>query len=109
MGYGFIQFYRQKSLNEALKTKQFSMLDDHSIELKRSNRTLQLVKCNVILRGNWLIEIWFIFRSTKVVDRKEGKLYQESTKILVRNIPFQASIQEVIELFKYSVLNHVFY
>lgn len=43
MGYGFIQFYRQKSLNEALKTKQFSMLDDHSIELKRSNRTLQLV------------------------------------------------------------------
>jgi len=43
MGYGFIQFYRQKSVNEALKTKQLSMLDDHSIELKRSNRTLQLV------------------------------------------------------------------
>lgn len=43
MGYGFIQFYKQKSLNDALKTKQFSMLDGHSIELKRSNRTLQLV------------------------------------------------------------------
>lgn len=79
MGYGFIQFYRQKSVNEALKIKQMSMLDDHSIELKRSNRTLQ---------------------STAVVERKQGKSYQESTKILVRNIPFQASIQEVIELFK---------
>ncbi|KAL5233247.1 hypothetical protein ACI65C_000657 [Semiaphis heraclei] len=79
MGYGFIQFYRQKSVNEALKTKQLSMLDDHSIELKRSNRTLQ---------------------NTTVSERKQGKSYEESTKILVRNIPFQASIQEVIELFK---------
>lgn len=40
-------------------------------------------------------------RSTTVVDRKQSKSYEESTKILVRNIPFQASIQEVIELFKY--------
>ncbi|XP_050436168.1 probable RNA-binding protein 19 [Adelges cooleyi] len=79
MGYGFIQFYRQKSLNEALKLKQFSKLDDHSIELKRSNRTLQ---------------------STVVVDRKQSKPYEESTKLIVRNIPFQATIQEVIELFK---------
>ncbi|XP_001949363.1 probable RNA-binding protein 19 isoform X1 [Acyrthosiphon pisum] len=79
MGYGFIQFYRQKSVNEALKTKQLSMLDNHSIELKRSNRTLQ---------------------SATVAERKQGKSYEESTKILVRNIPFQASIQEVIELFK---------
>ncbi|XP_050534142.1 probable RNA-binding protein 19 [Daktulosphaira vitifoliae] len=79
MGYGFIQFFKQKSLMEALKHKQFSMLDDHSIELKRSNRTLQ---------------------NTEINNRKETKFYQESTKILVRNIPFQASIQEVIELFK---------
>lgn len=48
MGYGFVQFYKQKSLNEALKTKQFSMLDGHSIELKRSNRTLQLVQHCII-------------------------------------------------------------
>jgi hypothetical protein len=39
-------------------------------------------------------------RSATVVDRKQCKLYEESTKILVRNIPFQASIQEVINLFK---------
>lgn len=40
-------------------------------------------------------------RTATVVDRKQGNSYEESTKILVRNIPFQASIQEVIELFKY--------
>lgn len=39
-------------------------------------------------------------RSATVVDRKQSKLFEENTKILVRNIPFQASIQEVIELFK---------
>jgi len=40
-----------------------------------------------------------------VAERKQGKSYEESTKILVRNIPFQASIQEVIELFKYVSYN----
>lgn len=41
MGYGFIQFYHQKSVNNALKTLQQSSLDGHCIELKRSNRTLK--------------------------------------------------------------------
>lgn len=41
MGYGFIQFYTQRALNTALKTLQQTMLDNHCIELKRSNRTLK--------------------------------------------------------------------
>lgn len=41
MGYGFVQFYKMRSLENALKTLQQSILDGHSIELKRSNRTLK--------------------------------------------------------------------
>lgn len=50
MGYGFVQYYRQSQLSQALKQLQNSVLDDHQLELKRSNRTLQLVL---------LIKLWF--------------------------------------------------
>lgn len=43
MGYGFVQFYKVRSLENALKNMQLSILDGHAIELKRSNRTLKLV------------------------------------------------------------------
>lgn len=46
MGYGFIQFYRQSSVNAALKNLQQSSLDGHCIELKRSNRTVKYVFAN---------------------------------------------------------------
>ncbi|KAL1132504.1 hypothetical protein AAG570_010459 [Ranatra chinensis] len=80
MGYGFVQFYLKSSLNDALKRLQGSNLDGHSIELKRSNRTLQTDVVNTR-------------KSTNV------KL-QTGTKILVRNIPFQATEREIRELFK---------
>ena len=38
MGYGFVQFKKAAFANEALKTMQHKMLDNHCIELKRSNR-----------------------------------------------------------------------
>ncbi|CAH0391023.1 unnamed protein product [Bemisia tabaci] len=80
MGYGFIQFYQQAALNEALKTLQLSSLDGHQIELKKSNRTLQ-TEAHV---------------SRKLTNTKK----QTGTKILVRNIPFQAKESEIKELFK---------
>lgn len=40
MGYGFIQFKRKESTEKALKVLQHSILDEYSIELKRSNRAL---------------------------------------------------------------------
>jgi len=46
-------------------------------------------------------------RSATVVKRKQNASIEESTKILVRNIPFQASIQEVIELFKYDIYTNI--
>nr|CAD7403642.1 unnamed protein product [Timema cristinae] len=41
MGYGFIQFKKKASADKALKTLQQSVLEGFSVELKRSNRTLQ--------------------------------------------------------------------
>ncbi|XP_065213058.1 probable RNA-binding protein 19 [Planococcus citri] len=80
MGYGFIQFYRKNSTNVALKTLQQSMLDGHCIELSRSNRTL---------------------KADSHLARKENNVEKQTgTKILVRNIPFQAKQSELQELFK---------
>lgn len=40
MGYGFVEYLTKGIADKALKTLQFSNLDDHKVELKRSNRTL---------------------------------------------------------------------
>ncbi|GLH00023.1 Heterogeneous nuclear ribonucleoprotein 87F [Gryllus bimaculatus] len=80
MGYGFIQFKKKASLEKALKSYQNAVLDGYSLELKRSNRTLQ---ANVAT-------------GRKVTN--VGK--QTGSKILVRNIPFQATQKEIRELFQ---------
>lgn len=41
MGYGFVRFYHKASADKALKTLQCSTLDGKTLELKRSERTLQ--------------------------------------------------------------------
>ncbi|XP_063225906.1 probable RNA-binding protein 19 [Bacillus rossius redtenbacheri] len=80
IGQCFIQFKRQASVEKALKTLQHSVLDDFSVELKRSNRTLQ---------------------SDVVSARKISQVKKQTgSKILVRNIPFQANKKEVVDLFK---------
>ncbi|KAF4528765.1 hypothetical protein B566_EDAN016952 [Ephemera danica] len=80
MGYGFVQFQAKSSADKALKTLQHSMLDDHAIELKRSNRTLQ---------------------TDVATTRKKAQIgKQTGTKIIVRNVPFQATRKEIQELFQ---------
>ncbi|CAH1403451.1 unnamed protein product [Nezara viridula] len=80
MGYGFVQYYQQSSVVEALKNLQGSKLDGHALELKRSNRTLS---------------------SEAVFTRKKTNLQsQTGSKIIVRNIPFQATIKEIGDLFR---------
>lgn len=41
LGYGFIQFKQKKSAEKALKTMEITNIDGNSVELKRSDRTLQ--------------------------------------------------------------------
>ncbi|KYM94101.1 putative RNA-binding protein 19, partial [Cyphomyrmex costatus] len=80
MGYGFIRYKRKFDADRALKTLQMSVLDGKSLELKRSERTL--------------------ISDVKTARKKSNITEQIGAKILVRNIPFQATIQEVTELFK---------
>jgi len=79
MGYGFVQFYHKKSADKALKSLQQSVLDGKSLELKRSERTL---------------------KNEVQTSKKPTKLTKQTgSKILVRNVPFQANRQEIFELF----------
>ncbi|CAH1107316.1 unnamed protein product [Psylliodes chrysocephalus] len=79
MGYGFIRFIYKSSADKALKSMQQSVLDGKSLELKRSERTM---------------------KNEVQTTRKESKLKKQTgSKILVRNVPFQASKKEIQELF----------
>ncbi|XP_042146692.1 probable RNA-binding protein 19 isoform X1 [Ixodes scapularis] len=80
MGYGFVQFKLKQSAKKALKQLQHSKLDEHAVELKLSKReTAQ--------------------QTAAELKRKKTDLGKESTKILVRNIPFEATKKELQELF----------
>ncbi|XP_065936670.1 probable RNA-binding protein 19 isoform X2 [Magallana gigas] len=81
MGYGFVEFQKKESAMKALKELQHTELDGHMVELKLSNRTT--------------------LGTQKVTTKKKQKVKkQKTTKILVRNIPFEAKKQEIYELFK---------
>jgi len=87
MGFGFVTYWRKSSADQALKSLQHSRLDSHALELKRSNRAAEKEK------------------NTSKKEIKEGK---PSTKLLVRNVAFQATKQEVTEIFKtYGELSSV--
>ncbi|XP_035700850.1 probable RNA-binding protein 19 isoform X2 [Folsomia candida] len=77
-GFGFVQFYRAKDAAKALTTLNQSMLQNHSLEIKMSSRTLQSENAAA---------------NAKTTDRK-------CSKILVRNVPFQANEAEITDLFK---------
>ncbi|CAL1290328.1 unnamed protein product [Larinioides sclopetarius] len=80
MGFGFVQFKNRESAVFALQNLQSSKLDGHALELKFANRDLKPQAAN---------------------QRKKYEVKkQKSAKILVRNIPFQASEKEVRELFE---------
>ncbi|XP_065086105.1 probable RNA-binding protein 19 [Ochlerotatus camptorhynchus] len=80
-GYGFIQFKLRKSADTALKNLHSVHIDGRKVELSRSDRTLNI--------------------DVGTSARKEAKLKKQTgTKILVRNVPFQANAKEIRDLFK---------
>lgn len=49
------------------------------------------------------------FRNELITTRKTSKsLGQEGTKILVRNVPFQANKNELNEIFRYVLITRIF-
>ena len=79
-GFGFVQFVSHQLAMKAIKELQHSTLDEHQIELKLSHRQNQ--------------------SQSKVGREKTQLLEQKSAKIMVRNVPFEASRKEVTELFR---------
>lgn len=72
-GYGFVEFAKASDAKKALKKLDGKTIDGHKIELKISNRGQK-----------------------RVPKPAEGA---DSTKMMVKNIPFEASIAELRELF----------
>lgn len=80
MGYGFVRYMYRSDCENALKTLQFSDLEGKSLELKRSSRTTESdVRTNA--------------------SKKASTIEQNGTKIVIRNIPFQANKYELRDLF----------
>ncbi|XP_043230648.1 probable RNA-binding protein 19 [Amphibalanus amphitrite] len=87
-GYGFVSYLHKKHAKRALKELQQVSLDGHALELKVSNRTTA--------------------PDPKTQRKAQDGGKQKSSKILVRNIPFQANKKEIIEVFKtFGELNAV--
>merc|ERR1712071_78325 len=85
MGYGFVTFYKKKHADKALRKLQQSTLDNHQLDIRRSNNSVR-----------------------KTDDDKAKQLHKNasnsgsneaSTKICVRNVPFQANKEEIRKLF----------
>jgi multiple RNA-binding domain-containing protein 1 len=81
MGFGFVFFHKQSEAKDALRNMQGILLDGHSLELKLSHRMPSDLQENVTRRS--------------VSNVEQGNC----TKLLVRNIPFQASKTELEQLF----------
>lgn len=80
MGFGFVQFYTQEEAQRAIKEMQGELLNGHCLELKMSHREV---------------------KDGDALKRKAVSATEQGTctKLLVRNIPFQASIKEIETLF----------
>lgn len=83
MGYGFIQFFSAKDATNAIKRMQNSVLDEHTLEIKLSNRTVN--------------------KPTETTNRstrkKEKEQKQTGSKICVKNIPFEATENDIKQIF----------
>ena len=76
MGFGFVEFKSDAAARKALTSLQGKVVDGHELELKMSKANSS--------------------SSAKVATGGEKKA---STKIIVRNVPFQASRTEILQLF----------
>jgi multiple RNA-binding domain-containing protein 1 len=74
MGYGFVEFASKESAREILRKLQGALLDGHTLHIKPS--------------------------SSKMSGNPTGaKAEQKTSKLMVRNVPFQATRKELLQLF----------
>jgi len=77
MGFGFVEFASEEEALQSIKTLQGKLVDGHSLEIKLSTKSLSS-------------------SSSKAppVDKSS-----KNTKIMVRNVPFEATRTELLQLF----------
>ncbi|XP_068419298.1 probable RNA-binding protein 19 isoform X3 [Eschrichtius robustus] len=80
MGFGFVEYRKPEQAQKALKQLQGHVMDGHKLEVRISERATKPALTSA---------------RQKQVPRK-----QTTSKILVRNIPFQADSREIRELFR---------
>ncbi|NXR70550.1 RBM19 protein, partial [Rhadina sibilatrix] len=79
MGFGFVEYKKPESAQKALRQLQGCTVDGHKLEVKISERAVR--------------------PAVKSARKKQTAKKQRTSKILVRNIPFQATVREIRELF----------
>ncbi|XP_029475657.1 probable RNA-binding protein 19 [Rhinatrema bivittatum] len=79
MGFGFVEYKKPEHAQKALRQLQHCLIDEHQLEVKLSERAAR--------------------PTVTSARKKQTSKKQKSSKILVRNIPFQATVREVRELF----------
>uniref|UniRef100_A0A8C2TVI5 RNA binding motif protein 19 n=1 Tax=Coturnix japonica TaxID=93934 RepID=A0A8C2TVI5_COTJA len=79
MGFGFVEYKKPESAQKALRQLQGCIVDGHKLEVKISERAVR--------------------PAVKSSRKKQTVKKQKTSKILVRNIPFQATVREIRELF----------
>ncbi|XP_042297414.1 probable RNA-binding protein 19 [Sceloporus undulatus] len=79
MGFGFVEYRKPEHAQKALKQLQGCSVDGHQLEVKLSERAVKSPVASA--------------------RKKQTSKKQRSSKILVRNIPFQATVREIRELF----------
>jgi multiple RNA-binding domain-containing protein 1 len=84
MGYGFVEFSSQSAAQAARKEAHGTILSGHKLDVQLS---LSQVAGNATSRGMY----------TSSTAQMTGE--KKSTKLIVRNVPFQASRSEILKLF----------
>ncbi|XP_066055853.1 probable RNA-binding protein 19 isoform X4 [Chamaea fasciata] len=79
MGFGFVEYRKPEGAQKALRQLQGCTVDGHKLEVKLSERAVR--------------------PAVKSARKKQTAKKQKTSKILVRNIPFQATVREIRELF----------
>ena len=80
MGFGFVEYKTYDDATNAIKQLQHKLLDGHQLELKLSHKKMAK-------------------DSEQQSDNKDSQKLQGTSKLLVRNVPFEATSKELKEVF----------